>query len=114
MHYSPVMGYDKDMNSSDKGLAQLYADDIPAGLIVTFDDPHESGIRMVASYIPGGVTEDGELLDVVWTDAYGSRWKLEDILANHPQVINSVARLAQAMPANTHPEHENADTGSTK
>ena len=57
------------------------------GMIVSFDDPwDEYGARFVAAFIPGGITADGELLDLAWTDSYGGSWKWSDIEANNPAV----------------------------
>jgi hypothetical protein len=56
------------------------------GLVVTFDDPFDSGCRMVASYVPGSVDDRGELVDLAWVDSYGGYWKFADILASNPRV----------------------------
>jgi hypothetical protein len=60
-----------------------------AGAVVSFDDPARSteGQRLVATCVPGGISEDGALEELTWTDAWGSGFHLEDIRANNPIVL---------------------------
>lgn len=70
--------------------AELSAVPLRIGLTVSFNDPWlgDEGSRMVASYIPGGISESGELQDLAWSDCYGGHFTFEDILAGAPTILN--------------------------
>ncbi|KQO98587.1 hypothetical protein [Leifsonia sp. Leaf264] len=57
------------------------------GQVVTFDDQWDETIRMVATYVPGSVDEDGEFISCDWVDSYGGTWDLDHINNSRPEIV---------------------------
>lgn len=60
------------------------------GMIVTFDNPHGKGFRMVATRTPGALGHVVEFTDVNWVDSYNTHFTNTEIMANNPEVYGTV------------------------
>lgn len=60
------------------------------GMIVTFDNPHGEGFRMVATRTPGALDRRFKFTDVNWVDSCNSHFTNAEIMANNPEVYGTV------------------------
>lgn len=61
------------------------------GTVVTFDDAYEENVRRVATYVPSGIAQAGNLLPSYWIDSSGNTWTYENIITHNPEIISTPA-----------------------